>query len=108
MISWDGFQSFFFSFRFPFAYLKVREACSMLDLPLEIRPCPSAIAGFADVLSAVTLGKRQVPYMVDSSAVYRPILDTKDDIIKHLFDSYGPGQGSIPSSLKSGGTHFID
>ena len=46
---------------------KVREACSMLDLIVEYRPCPGARSGFSDLMATVTLGKRNVPYLVDSN-----------------------------------------
>lgn len=51
---------------------KVREACSVLDLIVEYRPCPGATSGFADMLQTASLGQRQVPYMVDvNPSMYR-------------------------------------
>ena len=42
----------------------VREAALLLDLPLEMRPCPGARAGFAAELRERT-GRMTVPYLVD-------------------------------------------
>lgn len=46
---------------------KVREAALLLDIPVEMRPCPGARAGFAKELNART-GRMTVPYMVDPNA----------------------------------------
>jgi hypothetical protein len=43
---------------------KVREAALVLDLTLELRPCPGARAGFAEELKERT-GRMTVPYLVD-------------------------------------------
>lgn len=70
---------------------KVREACSLLDLTVEIRPCPGnhssmiecimtaflnlilvgSTSGFADQMSTVSLGQRSVPFMIDTNPIYR-------------------------------------
>lgn len=45
---------------------RVREACSILDLNVEFRPCPGGTRGFSDQQATLTLGgKRQVPFMID-------------------------------------------
>lgn len=45
---------------------RVREACSILDLNVEFRPCPGGTRGFSDQQATLTLGgKREVPYMID-------------------------------------------
>ena len=70
---------------------KVREACSMLDLVVEYRPCPGARFGWSDSMSSVTEGLRTVPFMIDPNAE----LDSEankgmfesDDIISYLFDT---------------------
>jgi len=70
---------------------KVREACSMLDLVVEYRPCPGARFGWSDSMSLVTEGLRTVPFMIDPNAE----LDSEankgmfesDDIISYLFDT---------------------
>lgn len=47
---------------------KVREACTMLDLTVEFRPCPGKIYGFNDQLSFLTKGaRREIPYLVDNN-----------------------------------------
>jgi hypothetical protein len=82
---------------------KVREACSMLDLIVEYRPCPGATAGFTDTLKAASLGKDDIPFMFDSNPqMFKPALYGTTDIINHLFNTYGPGEKAIPSSLKGG------
>ena len=43
---------------------KVREAALLLDIPLELRPCPGARAGFANELKELT-GRMTVPYLVE-------------------------------------------
>jgi glutaredoxin len=83
---------------------KVREACSVLDLIVEYRPCPGSTSGFSDILSAATMGERIVPFMTDvNPAMYRPQLTGSDAIVKHLFNTYGPGEASIPKNLKGSG-----
>lgn len=80
---------------------KVREACSMLDLVVEYRPCPGARAGFSDTMCTITNGKRTIPFMVDvNPSMYKPQLIGAKDIIDHLFNTYGPGADKIPNSLK--------
>ena len=52
---------------------KVREACTLLDLTLDCRPCPAgATSGFSDQLATVSLGQRTVPFMIDNNGkMYR-------------------------------------
>mmetsp|Transcript_30361 Transcript_30361/g.61816 ORF Transcript_30361/g.61816 Transcript_30361/m.61816 type:complete len:327 (+) Transcript_30361:69-1049(+) len=76
---------------------KVRDACAVLDLTVEFRPCPGARAGFSDELFELT-GRRTVPYMVDQGTGVD--LFESDDIIAHLFDKYGPGADKVPAGLK--------
>eukprot|EP01038_Epipyxis_sp_PR26KG_P004833 gene4833-6773_t len=83
---------------------KVREACSMLDLTIEYRPCPGALYGYSDLQATITFGNREVPFMVDiNPKMYRPQLFGSEEIIKHLFNTYGPGESAIPGSLKGKG-----
>ncbi len=77
---------------------KVREAMSMLDLTVEYRPCPGAREGWSDVMARSTHGKRTVPYLIDSNA--NIAMFESDDIIKYLFNTYGPGEDYIPWTLK--------
>eukprot|EP01039_Chlorochromonas_danica_P006367 gene6367-7020_t len=75
---------------------KVREACSLLDLPLQCRPCPGARTGWSDHLAGLTGGKRTVPFIIDGEVQ----MHESDDIIAYLFRTYGPGESKIPWTLK--------
>lgn len=46
---------------------QVREACTLLDLIVEYRPCPGARSGFSDFMASVTSGKRTLPFMQDGN-----------------------------------------
>jgi len=82
---------------------KVREACTILDLPVEFRPCPGAVSGFSDTMVLMN-GQRQVPFMIDNNpSMYKPQLFGADSIIEHLFDTYGPGYSELPAALKGPG-----
>eukprot|EP01041_Mallomonas_annulata_P000799 gene799-1551_t len=81
---------------------KVREALCILDLTAEFRPCPGR-TGWSDTLATRTLGKRDVPFMIDENpSMYKPELIGADLIVDHLFMTYGPGVTAIPASLKGG------
>lgn len=76
---------------------KVREAACLLDLTLELRPCPGARAGFAQELKARG-GRMTVPYLADPNTG-REMYES-DDIIDYLLAQYGPPTGSYdPGSL---------
>lgn len=83
---------------------KVRQAAEMLDLSPEYRPCPGARYGFSDQLSTRTLGKRQVPYMSDPGNPVGALANMFEsaDIVKYMFENFGPGVDKIPGSLKGG------
>jgi hypothetical protein len=82
---------------------KVREACSMLDLIVEYRPCPGGTYGFTDKLKTASIGKDDIPVMFDSNpSMFLPSLFGSTDIINHLFDTYGPGSKAVPSNLRGG------
>lgn len=70
----------------------------MLDLTVEYRPCPGARQGWSDYMARGTRGKRTVPYLVDPNANIG--MFESDDIIKYLFNTYGPGEEYIPWTLK--------
>ena len=70
----------------------VREACTALDLIVEYRPCPGNIKGFSDTLAQSTVGKRTLPYMIDSNGMYRFSGAGAPSIIDHLFDAYYSGK----------------
>lgn len=71
----------------------VREAATALDIVLEIRPCPG-LKGYSDTLATATIGKRTIPYLVDSNGMFNFKGPGGKDIIDHLFDAYGPGKDS--------------
>jgi hypothetical protein len=75
---------------------KVREACAMLDLTVEYRPCPGARQGWSNIQAQTTGGKRTVPLLIDGDVA----MFESDDIIRYLFNTYGPGESSIPWTLK--------
>jgi hypothetical protein len=49
-----------------FVYRKVREACTMLDLDLNIKPCPLGGTRFRTELKQIG-GKEQIPLLVVNS-----------------------------------------
>ncbi len=68
---------------------KVREAATVLDLELLVKPCPKGGTRFRT--EAIALGgKVQFPLLVDGD---RPIYES-GDIVKHLYQSYGAGSPS--------------
>jgi len=80
---------------------KVREACTMLDLVVEYRPCPGGIAGHSDQQAILTQGRREIPFMIDNNPnIYRPQLYGNTEIVDYLFETYGPGSKNVPKSLK--------
>lgn len=70
---------------------KVREACSMLDLTVEYRPCPGARTGWSNSLASVADGRRTVPFMIDKGSSDKTIaakgMFESDDIIEYLFEN---------------------
>jgi glutaredoxin len=66
---------------------KVREACALLDLTVEYRPCPGARAGFSDEMAKRTGGRRTVPYLVDDNKQMKAGMFESDDIIDYLFEN---------------------
>jgi len=81
---------------------KVREACAVLDLSIEIKPCPGSTSGFSDQLSTFSLGRREVPCIIDNNpSMYRPTLFGTKEIIPYLFKTYTKS-GEIPGNFKNG------
>ena len=77
---------------------RVREALSLLDLEVLVRPCPKGGRRFRDELRRVG-GKSQFPYMLDPNtgeAIYE-----SGDIVNYLFARYG--EGAPPVLLRGGG-----
>mmetsp|Transcript_19070 Transcript_19070/g.28839 ORF Transcript_19070/g.28839 Transcript_19070/m.28839 type:complete len:316 (+) Transcript_19070:55-1002(+) len=64
---------------------KVREAACLLDLPVEMRPCPGARSGFSDELFDRG-GKRTVPYLIDPNT--NTEMYESDDIINYMLTTY--------------------
>ena len=73
---------------------KVREALSILDLDVLVKPCPKGGTRFRPEL-VQRGGKAQFPYLVDPNAGVETY--ESDDIVRHLFTRYG--DGSVPVSL---------
>jgi glutathione S-transferase len=67
---------------------KVREALSVLDLDVLVRPCPKDGPRFRPAV-ATRGGKEQFPYLVDPNT--GDALYESDDIVRHLFARYGTG-----------------
>lgn len=76
---------------------KVREAVSILDIDVLMRPCPRG-SPINRMQAKKIGGKSQFPYMVDPNtgvAMYE-----SDKIIKYLFETYSDGE--VPSCLTGG------
>uniref|UniRef100_A0A0G4FZI0 GST N-terminal domain-containing protein n=1 Tax=Chromera velia CCMP2878 TaxID=1169474 RepID=A0A0G4FZI0_9ALVE len=76
---------------------KVREAVSILDLDVEMRPCPKDGTTYREYVSQ-TGGKKMFPYLEDPNTGTK--MYESDDIIQYLFDQYGDGK--VPSLLTMG------
>lgn len=66
---------------------RVRETINLLDLTVELRPCPGARAGFSEELFERS-GKRTVPYLVDPNTGIE--MAESGDQIEYLLSTYGP------------------
>lgn len=68
---------------------KVREACTVLDLDVLVKPCPRGGTRFRPEVEARG-GKLSFPYLVDGDlAMYE-----SSDIVAHLYARYGAGPPS--------------
>lgn len=76
---------------------KVREALTVLDLEVEIRPCPKGGQRFRPEVVRRG-GKAQFPYLVDPNSGKE--MYESDDIIAYLFAEYGVG--GVPARLGPG------
>ena len=76
---------------------KVREALSILDLEVEIRPCPKGGTIYRPEVQNRG-GRSLFPYLVDPQAGVE--MYESDDIVRHLFDCYG--EGKVPRRLSAG------
>jgi glutathione S-transferase len=75
---------------------KVREALSILDLDVDIYPCPKGGPRFRRELEQRG-GRAQFPYLVDPNAGVE--MYESQDIVRYLFDAYG--QGAVPLLLEA-------
>lgn len=82
---------------------KVREAVSFLDLDVLFLPCPKGGVRYRPEAQRLG-GKQQFPLLLDVSAPGgAPVLMYEsDDIIRYLFNQYGPGEAAIPAPLRKG------
>lgn len=76
---------------------KVREAISMLDLTVLVRPTPKGGERFRPE-GTLLGGKAQFPLLVDPNVSV--VLYESDDIVHHLYAHYG--SGSAPLGLRMG------
>ena len=66
---------------------KVREALTMLDLEVEVRPCPKRGQRFRPTI--VEKGRSMFPYLIDPNT--GDAMWESDDIVAHLYEHYGDG-----------------
>jgi glutathione S-transferase len=72
---------------------KVREALTVLDLDVEVYPCPRGGRRYRPWVKA-NGGREQFPYLVDPNtgiALYE-----SDEIVRYLFETYGNGRLPLP------------
>lgn len=78
---------------------KVREGLCMLDLVVDVRPCPKGGTRFRPE-AARRSGKEQFPFLIDPNPAEGPLeLLESADILRHVFRSYG--QGRVPLVLRT-------
>lgn len=76
---------------------KVRDACSQLDLTIEMRPTPGAGIAPPNAFSDEHLllhGKRTVPFLIDEGR--QVAMFESEDIVSYLYETYGPGADQVP------------
>ena len=76
---------------------KVREAVCILDLDVEMLPCPKGGPTFRPEVFKMG-GKAQFPYLVDPNTGVQ--MYESDAIIQYLFDTYGEENETIPFTLQ--------
>ncbi len=76
---------------------KVREALSMLDLDVLVRPCPKGGERFRPEVIARG-GKKQFPWLVDPNTGHA--MYESDEIVRYLYERYGDGR--VPWQLALG------
>jgi glutathione S-transferase len=76
---------------------RVREALSMLDLDVDVRPCPRGADEHRLELESIG-GKQEIPALLDPNTM--AVVHGADPIIEYLFTNYGAGKP--PLSLRLG------
>lgn len=76
---------------------KAREALSMLDIDVDVRPCPKGANHHRSLVQELT-GEEEVPVLVDPNT--GQTIDESDEIVEYLFDHYGDGR--VPWQLRLG------
>ena len=76
---------------------KVREALSILDLEVLVKPCPKGGPRYREEVKRRG-GRALFPFLVDPNAGKE--MYESDDIIRHLFERYG--DGTVPRRLSPG------
>ncbi|KAI0562682.1 electron carrier [Gracilaria domingensis] len=80
---------------------KVREAVTMLDLDVLVFPCPKDGVLYRQFVTEKG-GKAQFPYLIDPNTDFSGY--ESDDIIKYLYNTYGPSGGRVPLVLSNAAT----
>ncbi len=75
---------------------RVREALSVLDLDVDVRPCPRGETHHRQELKSIG-GREQVPMLVDPNTM--EVSYDADKIVSHLFRTYGSGKPVWPLRL---------
>lgn len=79
---------------------KVRDACTMLDLTIDVRPCPGAGRAPPNAFSDEHVelhGRMTVPFLIDEGK--QLALFESEAIVEHLYAEYGPGADRVPFAL---------
>lgn len=80
---------------------KVREAITMLDIDVLVKPCPKGGTMYREYVGQ-TYGKKQFPFLQDPNTGFQGYESA--DIIKYLYITYGPIDTRVPLALGSLGT----
>lgn len=76
---------------------KAREALSMLDIDVDVRPCPEGADHHRRMVKEL-IGEEKVPVLVDPNT--GRTVDESDEIVEYLFATYGDGR--VPWQLRLG------
>lgn len=75
---------------------KVREVVTVLDLDVVFFPCPKGGTVYREYVKEQG-GKAQFPYLEDPNSEFKSY--ESDDIIRYLFNTYGPGNSGTPMNI---------